>query len=150
MDSYSLIEEFGERLGITLERNTDGVYLFEIDGRTFSIHDLHECNRIVLSGDLGHPPPECKEELAIALLEAQHMLKNTAGATFSIEPNTANFSLCKALVPEILDAYGFFVEAETFINALHTWADIIRSFRPQPPKGCEENYNHLNPAFLSV
>jgi hypothetical protein len=131
MDSFNLIEEFGRRLGMTLERNPDGDYHFEIDGRAFSIHDIAECDRIILSGDLGHPPPECKEKLCIALLEAQHMLKNTAGATFSIDPETGNFSLCKALAPAILDNEFFFTEAENFINALHTWAEIISNIRPQ-------------------
>lgn len=73
MDSFKLIENFGERLGITLGPNPDGVHLFEIDGLAFAIHDLDECSRIVLSGDLGHPPPEYREKLCVALLEAQHM-----------------------------------------------------------------------------
>ena len=131
MDSFKLIENFGERLGMTLGHNPDGVYLFEIDGRAFSIHDIPECSRIVLSGDLGHPPPECREKLCVALLEAQHMLKNTAGATFSLDPEAGNFTLCKALVPAILDTDGFFAEAESFVNTLHAWADIIRDFRPE-------------------
>jgi hypothetical protein len=131
MDSFKLIENFGERLGMTLGHNPDGVYLFEIDGLAFAIHDLDECSRIVLSGDLGHPPPECREKLCVALLEAQHMLKNSAGATFSLNPETGNFSLCKALVPAVLDADGFFAETESFVNTLHAWADIIRDFRPE-------------------
>jgi hypothetical protein len=131
MDSFNLIEKFGERLGMALERDPDGFYLFEIDGRAFSIHDIPECERIILSGDLGHPPPQCRAELCVALLEAQHMLKNSAGATFSLNPETGNFSLCKALVPAVLDADGFFAETESFVNTLHAWADIIRDFRPE-------------------
>jgi hypothetical protein len=103
MDSFNLIEKFGERLGMALEHDPNGSYNFEIDGRAFSIHDIDECGRIVLSGDLGHPPPECREKLCVALLEAQHLFKNTAGATFSIDPETGNFSLCKTLVPAVLD-----------------------------------------------
>ena len=150
MDSFSLIEKFGERLGITIERNPNGAYFFEIDNRAFSIHDLHECEKIVLSGDLGHPPPECKEEICVALLEAQHMLKNTAGATFSIDPETGNFSLCKALTPAILDDEKFFLEAENFINALHTWADIIGNFRPKTTMESDSLSRLSNSGFLSV
>ena len=42
-----------------------------------------------------------------------------------------SFSLCKALVPAVLDADGFFAETESFVNTLHAWADIIRDFRPE-------------------
>ena len=150
MDSFKLIEQFGSRLGVALKRDPNGVYVFEIDGRTFSIHDLCECDRIVLCGDLGHPPPECREKLCVALLEAQYMLKNTAGATFSIDPETERFSLCKVLVSAVLDTDGFFTEAENFINALHTWAAVIQNFRPETPAASEENRNYLDLGFLSV
>ena len=149
MDSFNLIEMFGERLGMTLERNPDGVYRFETDGRAFSIHDIYECGRIVFLGDLGHSSPECREKLCVALLEAQHMLKNTAGAAFSLDPETGNFSICKVLVPAVLDSEGFFAEAEGFVNVLHAWADIIRNFRPE---AASDGESHLfcAPGFLPV
>ena len=39
MDSFNLIEKFGDRLGMMLERNPDGAYHFEIDGRAFDHGD---------------------------------------------------------------------------------------------------------------
>ena len=150
MDSFRLIENFGERLGMTLDRNPDGAYLFEIDGRRFSIHDIAECGQVVLYGDLGHPPPECREKLCVALLEAQHMLKGTAGATFSIDPETGNFTLCKALVPAILDSDAFFRQAEIFIDTLQSWAGIIGDFRAEAASGGDEPHRFLKSGFLSV
>ena len=149
MDSFNLIEMFGGRLGMTLERNPDGVYRFETDDRAFSIYDISECGRIVFLGDLGYSSPECREKLCVALLEAQHMLKNTAGAAFSLDPETGNFSICKVLVPAVLDSDGFFAEAEGFVNVLHAWADIIRNFRP---KAASDGESHLfcAPGFLPV
>jgi hypothetical protein len=135
MDSFNLIEKFGERLGMALERDPDGFYLFEIDGRAFSIHDLDECSRIVLSGDLGEPPAGSREKLCVRLLEAQHQLTGTAGATFSLDPQTGRFTLCKILVPAVLDKDGFFFEAENFVNALHSWAEIIGDFRADDTAG---------------
>ena len=150
MDSFRLIEDFGERLGMTLGRDPDGAYLFEIDGRAFAIHDIAECDRIVLFGDLGHPPPECTEKLCIALLEAQHMLKGTAGATFSIDPETGGFALCKALVPAVLDSDAFFREAESFIDTLQTWAEIIGDFRAEAAPDGGEPPRFPDSGFMSV
>ena len=135
---------------MTLERNPDGAYLFEIDGRRFSIHDIAECGQVVLYGDLGHPPPECREKLCVTLLEAQHMLKGTAGATFSIDPKTGNFTLCKALVPEALDTDGFFLETENFVNALHFWADIIGNCRAEAAPDIGEHTRFMESGFMSV
>jgi hypothetical protein len=150
MDNFNLIEQFGKRLGMALERNPDGAYHFEIDERSFAILNIPECERIILSGDLGHPPPECREKLCVVLLEAQHMLKNTAGATFSIDPETGNFSLCKALVPAVIDVDGFFAEVENFINALHAWADIIRDFRPKTATTSDEPPHFGGSGFMAV
>ena len=135
---------------MTLGRNPDGAYLFEIDGRHFSIHDIAECGQIVLSGDLGHPPPGCREKLCVALLEAQHMLKGTAGAAFSIDPETGKFMLCKALVPAVLDSDAFFREAEIFIDTLHSWADIIGNFRTEAPPDIGEHTRFMESGFMSV
>ena len=128
MDNFKLIKYFGEQLGIDLDRNPDGAYSFEVDGLAFVIHDLDDCGRIVLSGDIGYPPPEDREHLYKTLLDAQYMLKCTGGATFSINPDTGNLTLCKALVTAILDDREFFQETENFINVLHSWAGIISNY----------------------
>ena len=128
MDNFKLIECFGKQLGIDIDRNPDGTYAFEVDGLAFSIHDLDDCGRIVLSGDIGYPPPEGGEQFYKTLLEAQYMLKSTGGATFSINPDTGSLTLCKVLVTAILDDREFFHEAESFINALHSWAEVINNY----------------------
>ena len=125
MDNFKFIKYFGDQLGINLDYNPDGAYVFEIDGLAFAIHDLDDCGRIVLSGEIGYPPPENREHLYKTLLEAQYMLKCTGGATFSINPDTGSLTLCKVLVTEILDDSEFFQETENFINVLHSWAGVI-------------------------
>lgn len=150
MDNFGFIKYFGEQVGVSLECNAEGIYLFEIDGRAFSIYDLDDCDRIVLSGDVGYPPPGDRENLYKTLLEAQYMLKSTSGATFSINPDTGKLTLCKMLVPAILDNDGFFKETEDFVNALHTWANIISNYQPEDKSNNEGSSRFLNPGFISV
>jgi hypothetical protein len=71
------------------------------------------------------------------------MLKCTGGATFSINPDTGNLTLCKALVTAILDDREFFQEAESFINALHSWAGVISNYSSEIASEGER------PSFLS-
>ena len=78
------------------------------------------------------------------------MFNNTAGATFSLDSESGNFSLCKALVPAVLDPDGFFAEAESFVNTLHTWAEIIRAFRPEAAPSGDEPPRLHDPGFITV
>lgn len=149
MENFELIKNFAGRLGIELEKSDDGTYHFNIDDRIFTILDLEECSRIVLVGDLGLPPPENKEKLYESLLEAQHMFASTAGATFSRDPKTGNLTLCKSLVPAVLDDDGFFADAENFINSLHLWADIIRDYRTTTVDS-EDGPSPLSSGFMVV
>ena len=63
---------------------------------------------------------------------------------------TGNFSLCKALVPAVLDAEGFFAETESFVNTLHAWAEIIRDFRPEAAPSGDEPPRLHDPGFITV
>ena len=150
MENFRFLEYFGKRLALTIEPNPDGAYLFEVDGREISILDLSDCNRIVVSGSIGHPPPGNKEPLYKNLLEAQYMLKSTSGATFSINPETQELTFVKILVPAVLDNEAFFNEIESFVNALHFWADIVSNYRPEATLEDFDSNSTLSSDFLSV
>ena len=86
MEAVDFIKDLGERLGIELELDTTGVCAFEADGLVISLHDLPELNAIAIIGDLGTPPPERLEGLYATLLEANHLFRDTGGATISRDP----------------------------------------------------------------
>ena len=150
MDNFRLIQHFAEQLGLIIDPNPDGAYIFEVDGLQFSIYDIAELDKIIISGDIGYPPPGNRESLYKSILEAQYMLKSTSGATFSLNPDTGILTLCKILIPAILDNDAFFQEAENFINALHSWADIIRNYRQESALDEQASLSSLNSGFLQV
>ena len=53
-------------------------------------------------------------------------------------------------LPAVLDADGFFAEAESFVNALHAWADIIRDFMPEDAPAGDGQPRLHDPGFISV
>lgn len=150
MESYELIKNFGLRLGIELVQSDTGVYTFEVDGRNFVIHDLPEHNQVVIFGELGAVPPGNNEKLYRSLFEAQHMFASTAGATFSINPETESFFICKYFITTALDNDIFFTEIENFINILHTWADIIANYREDVTPITDEPSIFNNDGFITV
>lgn len=128
MNSQDLIRHFGEKLGIDLAFE-DGSCAFEADGSLIAIHDLPEIDTIVISGDLGEPPPERLENLYKTLLEANYLFRETSGATISLDPDTGRFSLCRIFICSATDEVSFFDAIEKFVNGVELWSRLIRDFR---------------------
>ena len=133
METTELIKDLGERLGVPLELDADGVCAFEADGLAISLHDLPELSAITVLGDLGTPPPERLEGLYAAMLEANHLFRDTGGATLSRDPETGHLVLCRAVQRGTLGPDAFYDAVERFVSAAQVWANIIRDYRDAPP-----------------
>ena len=129
MESLEIIKKFGKKIGIDIEPSDEGVYMFEVDQMLVTFHVMPELDTIVLTGDIGEPPPEKLENLYKTMLQAQYLFQNTYGATISLNPETNRFVLCKALSCKILDDDSFFGETEQFINTLDVWVKLVKNFR---------------------
>lgn len=128
MDSHELMAALGAKLGVDLELE-DGVCALEADGLRVVIHDLPALEAIALVGDAGEPPPGRLEGLYRALLESNHLFRDTAGATLSVDPATGRVSLCRMVLIRLLDAESFIAGVEQFVNTLEVWARIVREYR---------------------
>ena len=130
METKELLKDFGDRIGVALEPDADGVCAFEADGLAVSIHDLPEVGAVALVGDLGEPPPERLESLYEALLGANHLFRDTGGATLSRDPDSGHLALCRALPTKALDADAFYDVIERFVSSAQVWARVVRDYRP--------------------
>ena len=129
MESFEIIKQFSEKIGLAIEPSEDGVYMFEVDETIVKFHVIPEMDMIVLIGDIGEPPPEKLENLYKAMLEAQYLFKATFGATISLNAENNRFTLCKALPCKILDGDSFYSEAEQFVNTLDVWVKLVKNYR---------------------
>jgi hypothetical protein len=93
------------------------------------VQDESERHRVLLSADLGEPPPEGAETLFRTMLEANNLFTGTAGATLALDAATGRFRLQKAEIPDELanDVDGHLV---TFIETALDWRRAIEDFRP--------------------
>jgi len=132
MEYRELIDQFAEKLGgdVEITPDEDGTVMLEVDGMPLTIMGMEEVGQAALVGVVGEPPPADKmERLYKAILEANHNFAGTGGATFSINPDTGDVSLCRLIPLALADADGFFTETERFVNTLETWRKIVEDFR---------------------
>ena len=148
-DVKELINAFCERLGIKSEANAEGIYAFEVDALEFAVHDLSEQRRVALVGDLGMIPKGYLEGLFRLMLEAQHCLRETEGAVFSIDRERDRLTLNRLLSSPELDNETFFNEVERFVNQLEVWTRIIRDYNGQKKedKGKQDEIEASESAF---
>ena len=112
----------------------EGTTVFEVAGEEGGrvrvlVQDESERHRVLLSADLGEPPPEGEATLFRTMLEANNLFSGTAGATLALDAATGHFRLQKAEIPEELanDVDGHLV---AFIETALNWRRAIEDFRP--------------------
>lgn len=84
---------------------------------------------VLLSADIGEPPPEGRERLFRTMLEANNLFSGTAGATLALDAASGGCRLQTFLPPDALanDVEGRLVP---FVETALAWGRAIADFRP--------------------
>lgn len=137
MEFKELIADFAARVGVTesVEVDDENRCAFEIDGMGVIAQGLDEVGVVSLLAFIAPPPPERLERLYRRLLEANHLYRETFGATLSVDPESGLVCLVKHLPAATLDGEGFFREAGLFTNAIEHWKTVVENFRDGPEDG---------------
>ena len=93
------------------------------------VQDESEHGLVLLSAELGDPPPEGREKLFRTMLEANNLFSGTAGATLALDAASGRCRLQAFLPPDALanDVEGRLVP---FIETALSWSRAIADFRP--------------------
>ena len=137
MEFKELIADFAARVGVTesVEVDEESRCAFEIDGMGVIAQGLDEIGIVSLLAFIAPPPPERLERLYRRLLEANHLYRETFGATLSVDPESGLVCLVKHLPAATLDGEGFFREAGLFTNVIAHWKAVVENFRDAPGDG---------------
>ena len=109
--------------------------VFEVDSEDGStkvqvvIHYVSERKLVLMSADLGEPPPGGGERLFRTMLEANNLFEGTVGATLALDAVTGRFRLQRYESP---DEFSNDIKAivESFIETALFWSRAIADFRP--------------------
>ena len=154
MEATEIIKSFCERIGIAYEPDKFGSCSFKADGLHVTISDLPEIESVALVGDLGEPPPQRLERLYKMMLEGNHLLGATGGATLSLDSETGRFALCQFLPYRATDVDSLYVATDRFVSTLEAWTRVISDFREVLPaleqKGEEAPGGFASSGFMQV
>ena len=125
------------KLELSVVQDTTVFEVASEDGSTkvqVLLQSVSERKLVLLSADLGEPPPEGCEKLFRTMLEANNLFSGTAGATLALDQTAGRFRLQKYESPDELanDAEGKLV---SFIETALVWSRSIADFRPSNEEG---------------
>ena len=121
---------FGKELAVVQDTT-----VFEVSGEEggprvrILVQDEPERNVVLLSAELGEPPPEGRERLFQTMLEANNLFSGTAGATLALDAASGRARLQAVEPPDAIanDVEGRLVP---FVETALVWARASADFRP--------------------
>lgn len=136
MDFVELVNALAEKVGLAegIEIDSDNRCLMEFDGMIVALQGLDEVGQVSFFSSVGEPPPERLERLYRSLLEANHLFRGTSGSTLSVDPETGEMFLCRAMPYAALDGDSFIEELEKFVNIVENWRKFVADYRASPPE----------------
>ncbi len=134
MSFNDIVSVLGRAFGLELKVVQDTT-VFEVDSEDGGtkvqvvIHYVGERKLVLMSADLGEPPPEGGERLYRTMLEANNLFEGTAGATLALDAATGRFRLQRYESPDELSNDAM-AKVESFIETALFWSRAIADFRP--------------------
>ena len=139
MEYKTLVRELGEKLGMELDGALGAVGL-EIEGVSVVLQLAGGARGDILftHADLGLPPPERRDALGRAVLEANFLYQGTGGASFALNPADGHLHLQRYDWLARLDADRALEALTRFADTVAAWRRIIADCRQtassaQPP-----------------
>lgn len=158
MEFDELMKGFAGQIGVPdLAPTEDGTCQVDIDGMVVNFVEVPETRQLVTWAEVGEPPPEGRERLYKALMEAMYMGQATGGSTFALSPQSERIQLFRLDPLTLLDLEAFLAMLEKFVNVLEQWRKLLGEFSAVAPeiakseaKGVEESRQFGLGGFMQV
>ncbi len=132
MTFEEMVQALGKGMGAEVETESD-ICAIEVGDdalRTVIIvHYAQEHQIVLMSADLGEPPPELLEGLYRTMLEANCSYGATGGATLGIDEETGHVQIVRYDSLYTLEDQGPFTVFEKFALAAQEWRRIVSEYR---------------------
>ena len=136
MTFADIIAALSKELGTEIETEKDACAVRTgADGQqpvTILLQAFDERRALLMTADLGQPPPERLERLYREILEANDLFKDTCGATLSVNPANGNVRLQRFDPYDVIAEEGVSKALTLFANVATAWAKLVGDYRDTP------------------
>ena len=136
-----IVAALSKEIGVEIETEGDtcAIRAEATDGTSVTVllQGLDHCGAVLLAADIGELPLEGRDGLMRAMLEANDLFRDTAGATLSLDPDRGRIRLQRVLPTDTLAQGGVGVAFAAFADTAAAWQQLVVDFRaaPQTPAG---------------
>ena len=125
-----LLASLGERLGASIE-DAGGAAAVEVDGVPVFLRDAGDL--LLLHAEVGEIPPDGRESILAAAMEANWLYEGSGGGTLAVNPADDRLHLEKYTWFDRLGPDGVLSMIEGFVATVETWRRILSDYHRAPP-----------------
>jgi len=129
MEFKELLAEFAAKYGIEGLDGADGVAELDVEGIRVELLDDPQTQSIFACAEIGHPPPDANGAFGAMMLQANFLLRGTAGATLCQNPETGTYALVRPFPQALTDVESFAAGLESLANQTENWRKALAGLR---------------------
>ena len=122
-----LIEDMSKHLGVEIV-DEGGATVVEVDGNAIALHAAG-ADLLLIHADIGEIPPESRDSVLAAAMEANFLYQGTGGATLAVEARNGHLHLQKYNWLDRLDAEKAAADIARFSTIVNQWKRIVAELR---------------------
>ena len=122
-----LIEDMSKHLGVEIV-DEGGATVVEVDGNAIALHAAG-ADLLLIHADIGEIPPESRDSVLAAAMEANFLYQGTGGATLAVEARNGHLHMQKYNWLDRLDAEKAAEDIANFATSVNEWKKIVVDLR---------------------
>ena len=118
-----VIDGIGKNLGVELV-DEGGAAAVQVDGNAV-ILQMASDDLLLIHADIGEIPPENRDRVHAAAMEANFLYQGTGGATLAVDPHSGHLHLQKYNWLDRLDVEKAMTSLTRFADTMNTWKGLV-------------------------
>ena len=129
MEFKELLAAFAAKYGVDGLDGVEGVAELEVDGIRVELLEDPQARSLIACAEIGLPPPDANGAFGAMMLQANFLLRGTAGATLCQNPETGAYALVRPYPLALADVDSLCSCLESLVNQTENWRKALAGLR---------------------
>ena len=156
MEFKELMAAFAAKYGVEGLDGVDGAAELDVDGVRVELLDDKHARSVLACVEIGLPPPDANGAFGAMMLQANFLLRGTAGATLCQNPETGSYALVRPFPLALTDVESFAAGLESLVNQTEDWRKAlvgmreVESMQSSAPETDDSHHDMLSSGYFHV